>query len=327
MASIYQRRGGWRAQIDRKGIRESKTFATKQEALDWAAFREAEILSGRGIRSRQTLVQAIERWRMHRDVTRSDETRLRAFSAFAWASAPLADLTRDTLSAWRDARLSVVSPGTVAREMATLRSILAYARDDLGWLSASPLDKVKTPKEPPARRRLITDDEIAGMLAELGYADRVETVQHEVAVALLLALETGMRAGELTGLLWRNVNGNVARLPKTKNGDARAVPLSKRAVALLEQMRVRKLSHVRKALDPARVFHIDADSLDSLFRRAREAAGLDGFTFHDSRATAITRLAQILSPLELARMVGHRDLNSLLSYFASPADELASKLG
>jgi integrase len=305
----------------------SRTFATRQQAVDWVAQVEDDIATGKQRAGRQSWVAASEKWRATRTLTRSDETRLRAIGRQEWAQGPLSALTPETLSGWRDARLSTVSPATVAREMTTIRSVIEFARRDLGWLSVNPIRDVRSPPEPPARRRLITDDELSAILKALGYTGTVTTVRHEVAVALLLALETAMRAGELLGLRWSDVAGNVATLPKTKNGDQRQVPLSSRAVALLESMRGRRLDHVRVLRTDWRIFHIDPDSLDVLFRRARKEAGLHGFTFHDSRATAITRLAQVLSPLELARMVGHRDLSSLLLYYAAPAASLAARLG
>jgi integrase len=54
--------------------------------------------------------------------------------------------------------------------------------------------------------------------------------------------------------------------------------------------------------------------------------GLD-LNFHDARHEAITRLAQKLNVLELARMVGHRDLNMLQIYYNETAQQLAKKLG
>lgn len=58
----------------------------------------------------------------------------------------------------------------------------------------------------------------------------------------------------------------------------------------------------------------------------RERAAITGLNFHDARHTAITRLAQKLNPLELARMVGHRDLKMLMRYYNESADEIAKKL-
>ena len=51
-----------------------------------------------------------------------------------------------------------------------------------------------------------------------------------------LAIETGMRQGELLGLRWKNIDFNrrTAFLPNTKNGDARSVPLSSVAVETLK---------------------------------------------------------------------------------------------
>jgi integrase len=327
VASVQRRGAAWRAQIFRQGRRESRTFENEQEAWDWARSREQELADGIAVQVSQSWVGAANRWAQHRTLSRSDETRLRAISALSWAVKPIAAVTRQDISDWRDARLSQVSPATVAREMNMVGSVLQFARRDLGWIVESPMRDVRRPQEPPARRRLIVADEVAAMLEQLGWAESVETVQHEVAAAMLFALETAMRAGEVLGLTWDRVQPRKVLLEKTKNGDRREVPLSTRAVALLELMRGKRLRHVRVARADGRVWHIDTETLDQLFRRARKDAGLSGFTFHDTRATALTRLAQVLSPLELARMVGHRDLKSLMFYYAEPAESLAEKLG
>lgn len=128
-----------------------------------------------------------------------------------------------------------------------------------------------------------------------------------------------MRAGEILGLRWEHVDldRRVAHLPQTKNGDARDVPLSRRAVELLECMR---------GLDPDRVFTLTSNLLDVYYRQGRALAGIQGPTFHDARATAITMLAKKLDILELARMVGHRDPRSLMTYYRQSATEIAKKL-
>lgn len=75
-----------------------------------------------------------------------------------------------------------------------------------------------------------------------------------------------------------------------------------------------------------RVFGLQSRQLDSLFRKARDKAGIADLHFHDSRHTAITRLAQRLPILDLARMVGHRDLRMLQVYYNPTAEEIASRL-
>jgi integrase len=61
-------------------------------------------------------------------------------------------------------------------------------------------------------------------------------------------------------------------------------------------------------------------------RVARERAGIEGLTFHDTRHEAITRLAAKLNVLDLARMVGHRDIKQLQVYYNAPAEEIAMRL-
>jgi integrase len=283
------------------------------------------LLRGEVSRSKQTLIDACNRIE---PTNRTQKIRLGLARKYAFSLMPMADITPEMIANWRDQRLREVSPGTVIRELGFLRGIFEQARREWRWLHANPCKDVRRPPAPPARSRLIEDDERDGMLQALGWTGEVRTVQHEVAVAMLLSLETGMRAGEILGLTWSNValERRTAKLPKTKNGDAREVPLTRRAVELLKLMKARKLLHVRREVDSARVFHIDSLTLDTLFRRARAAAGLDGFTFHDARATAITRLAKRLDIHDLARMIGHRDLNSLLVYYRASASEIAARL-
>lgn len=128
-----------------------------------------------------------------------------------------------------------------------------------------------------------------------------------------------MRAGEVFGLEWKRVNlpKRFVRLAETKNGDWRDVPLSGRAVELLEAMR---------GVDRASVFTVDSQVASTLFRRARMRAKINGLTFHDSRHDAITRLAQKLNVLQLARMVGHRDIRSLQTYYNETAESMARLL-
>ena len=73
-------------------------------------------------------------------------------------------------------------------------------------------------------------------------------------------------------------------------------------------------------------FDITTSSLDAMFRVARRRADVEGLTFHDTRHEAITRLAGKLNVLELARMVGHRDIKQLQTYYNASAAEIANRL-
>lgn len=71
---------------------------------------------------------------------------------------------------------------------------------------------------------------------------------------------------------------------------------------------------------------VSAQTASVLFRRARIRAEIDDLTFHDSRHEACTRLARKLDLLDLARMLGHRDLRSLRTYYNPTAVEIAERL-
>lgn len=329
MGTILRRGATYRAQVARRGVRDSATFPTRQEAVDWIMRRESEILAGRAHVDERTFAGAVRKYLEAAPRSKSDELRLKRFEHLEWADTPLLDLAPETIAAWRDARLKLVRPGTVIREMTTMRSVLEAARREWRWIEKNPIAEVRRPPAPPARRAVISDADRDALVAVLGFDGvRVETIRHEAAVALLLALETAMRAGELLALAPDDVDERrrVARIRKSKTGPGRDVPLSTRAVELFGLLRAKTLIRVRTRR-AGRLFHIDGASLDTTFRRARTEAGLSGFTFHDARATALTRLSRILQPLELARMSGHADLNQLLVYYRESVETLAERLG
>jgi integrase len=130
-----------------------------------------------------------------------------------------------------------------------------------------------------------------------------------------------MRRGELLQLRWANINflDQTAYLPMTKNGTARVVPLSKKAIQLLREL--------PRDIDE-RVFPIEAETIHAAFRKACSRAGVADFRWHDLRVTAITRLAEKLPNLiELAAVSGHQSLAMLKKYYHPSASDLAKKLG
>ena len=74
------------------------------------------------------------------------------------------------------------------------------------------------------------------------------------------------------------------------------------------------------------MFDLEPGTRDVMFRRMRDTAKIPDLHFHDSRAEAIWRLSKKLDVMELARVIGHRDLKSLLIYYQTSADDLADRL-
>ena len=327
MASITKQKKGYRAQVAVKGVRESATFTTRLEAQAWAVDRETDIKrqNTTGYDRTRTAQEAFDRYLIevsaHKDGERWERIRLQAISAQvvnrqAFGKMLLVDITPDFLGQWRDMRLKTVSGSTVNRELNLLSHVFTTARREWKWLEESPTTDLRRPKESPHRDRRISQDEIDRICFTLGYAEEVETKSQAVAAIFLFAIETAMRAGEICGLTWDRIAPTVAHLPKTKNGTKRDVPLSPRAAEILAQL----------SKDNTTCFGVSSASLDALFRKAKKSALIEGMTFHDSRHEAITRLAKKLNVLELARMVGHKDLKELQTYYNETAEEIAKKL-
>lgn len=317
--------GSYEAMVNRRGVRRSGSFRTKAQAQAWAAEVEKEILSGvqSGVQDRpfcDLLQEYSRRVSPAKRGCRWEQLRIDAVCRDPIGNVRLPDLRASHFADYRDRRLQVVAVGTVLREFNLLSHAINTAINEWGWLTVNPLKSVKRPKQPQARERRISEDEIERLLFALGYDYDVapETVSTRVAAAMLFAIETAMRAGEICGLTWADVDldKRVAHLPKTKNGFARDVPLSAEAIRLIDQM----------DRDKHLVFDLKTSQVDSLFRKAVKRAMIDDLHWHDSRHEAITRLAGKLNVLELARMVGHRDLRQLQVYFNTSAEDLAKKL-
>ncbi len=305
----------------------SETFRTKAEASAWAAQREAEIDGGKiGRIPDRSFGELLRRYL--NEVTPShgaahwEGVQIRRLLGESKTSTPdplihvrLPDLAPPHFTAWRDRRLATVKPGTVLRERNLLSAICTTAVKEWRWLRDNPLKDAPMPKEPVPRSRRIKPEEIEAILLSCGYerAQVPQTKQARVGAAWLFAIETAMRAGEICALRWSDIDvkARVAHVRAVeqgakKTGRSRVVPLSTEAMRLVEQCR---------GIDDDRVFGLESPILDALFRKARGKAMVDGLTFHDSRAEALTRLSKKRDGMQLARVSGHKDIRLLFEVY------------
>ncbi len=325
MAAPRKVDGKWQHRVMVKGKRTSGTFDTKAAALAWEASQRTAIDGGGA--TTQTCRHAFERY--EREVSKKkkghrwEALRLAAFGRSALGDVRVRDVDASHVAAWRDERLAPSDPkaravqgSTVQREMNLLSNVFTVARKEWKWIVGSPTTDVKRPKGNKPRFRRISEAEIKEICHALGWCERPPvTKQQFIAAAFLFAIETGMRAGEICALQPEWVVGRVAHLPDTinKNGESREVPLSPRALEIWKLV--------------PNGFEVSAASLDSMFRTARkERTNIEDMTFHDTRHEAITRLAKKLHVLDLARMVGHKDIRKLMIYYNESAEDIASKL-
>lgn len=322
MATFSKYEYGWRARVRKGGVSKTETFRTKAEAVAWATKLEADIASGRRgeVPSRpfkDLVARYMEEVTPAKRGARPELLRLSRTMQDKIADVLLPDLDQTHVAAWRDRRLKSVGPASTRREWATLSHACNVAIREWRWLTVNPFSAVSKPPAAPPRKRRPEGDEMASILHALAYSESapVVTKTQAVGAAALFAVETAMREGEIARLRWCNINGRVAHLTATKNGDERDVPLSREALRLLARL-------PRKEGDEdAPAFGVEAASIDAIWRRAKAKALVEGLTFHDLRREALTRLSKKLPVLELAKMSGHRDLRILLKVYYAPSPE------
>jgi len=331
MATIRRRvspagKVSWTAVIRRKGFPAlSKTFPSKTLAKHWVTVTEATMIAGTFIDPRPAQAAILRDLfiRYRDEVTPSkrghaaETVRINWFIQEPIAQYSLGNLKPPVISAWRDARLRTVTGSTVNRDMNLLGHVLEVARKEWGLhIPLNPVHDVWRPKQNPARdRRLMPGEEVRLLAAcRSGIGDFLYP-------AVVLALETAMRRGEIIALDWRKIDmeRRVVRLEMTKNGEKRYVPLSSKAIEVLETVRTPRNGQV--------FLHLTADAYRLAYIRAVERAGITDLTLHDLRHEAISRLFEKgLSMMEVAAIAGHKTLVMLKRYTHLRAEDLAKKL-
>lgn len=327
MASISLRGDRWQVRVRRKGhATETRSFATKQDAERWA--RSLEVAMDRGSHIHPSnadnfsLGGLVERYLQ--DVTpklkgaKEDSYRLRALMRHPICKLGIGAVTPYRIAQFRDERLKQVSAGTVIRELAYLSAIINHARREWCVNVENPVRRVRKPSAPTGRDRVLSEAEQARLLEALQPTGRRSPWMRPL---VMLALETAMRRGELLALRWEDVSlsSRTALLHDTKNGEGRVVPLSSRAIEVLQAL-PRSMT--------GQVIPMTAFAACAAFERATARSGIEGLRFHDLRHTAITRMAEKLpNVIELAAVSGHKSLRMLQRYYHPRAEDLARRLG
>ena len=243
MATIVPRttKGGntrYRVQVRLRGHRpQSNTFDRLTDARKWAQQTEAAIHEGRhfpySAAKRRKVADLIDRY-VADVLPQKPKSILAQHAQLIWwreqiGDCLLSDLSPSLIAECRDrlAKIEVPggykrSPGTVNRYMAPLSHALNIAMKEWGWIHDNPMLRVTKFKESRGRVRFLSDDERDRLLAVC--RDSSSTFLYP---AVILAISTGMRRGELLGLSWKDIDldREMITLHDTKNNERRAVPL------------------------------------------------------------------------------------------------------
>ncbi|WP_295873798.1 site-specific integrase [uncultured Zhongshania sp.] len=324
--ATFTKRAGNKVQVKvrRKGYEpQSRTFPSLTQAKQWARLVESEM--DRGIflstsaAESTTIAEALARYGS--EVAPSKKSfesivcRIKRLDRHL-GHLTLAAVTPGTVKEYRDFRAETVSGDTIRKEVQLLSQVfkLAQREWDIYLPHGNPVDSISLPRKSKARERRLEQGE------EMALLGAAEEYGGYIARIIRLAIETGMRRGEIVNLRWQDINlsSKVAILRDTKNGDDRMIPLSTKAIEVLS---------IEPRHITGRVFPIRGDSITQAFERVCQRAGIVGLRFHDLRHEATSRLFELgLGIMEVSAITGHKDLAMLKRYTHLKAEDLAIKL-
>lgn len=327
MATVRKRGDRWRVEVYRDGKRKSKTCSTKTEAILWGAEEEKKLeLIANGMQPETLFSDVIKRYLNEVTPTKRGEkhefNRLTRFLSHPITDKYISDVTRQDLELWIKERLETVKGESVRRELSTIGHIFKVAVERWGYIQNSPMVGLQQPQASKPRTQRFTQEDIDEIIKISGYNESLKTAKARTGAAMLFAIETAMRAGEICNLAWNNVNleKRTAFLPITKNGSSRTVPLTKAAVKILERLR----DEIEQG---DTCFQVKSNILDATFRKLKKSADREYLHFHDTRREALTRLAKKVDVMTLAKISGHKDIRILQNvYYAPNMEEVAELL-
>lgn len=316
MAYIAKHKDGWRAQVTKLGVRKTAVWPTKREAAEWASRLESEIVAGkhRDILGSHTVGDAVTKYAQEvsskKDGKRWEVARLEVFKEHLGASTTLASIQSPQIANWRDTRLKVVSGSTVVREANLFKNLFNVARTEWRWIEHKPFDGVKMPAQAEPRQAVWGWRVIRKILR----APRVGKTA-EMQKAFHIALRTGMRLGE------------VLAAPENYDPASRVVTLNDvvgaRKTATIYRIPIGRIAG--KLLEETK-FTVNANEGSVLFSKLCRELLIEGLTFHDTRATALTHLAKKVPVEILAKISRHKDISLLVNVYYRPKAADISKM-
>ncbi|MEO5811997.1 MAG: site-specific integrase [Rhodanobacter sp.] len=240
---------------------------------------------------------------------------------------PMTEITVEEIENFKKRRkLAGILPATINRDVARLKSALSKA---VKWkqLDANPLMGMEREKrEIEERVRYLSPREEKALRATLQARDArfrkrrlsgnewreergrepleaIEGYADHLTPMTLLALNTGMRRGELTNITWTDIDleAKQVTIPAkiAKNGKARSIPLNTEAIAILTQWKTQE--------PEGRLFKVF--SIYKAWLQLMTDADIQDFHFHDLRHTFASKLVMAgVNLYVVSKLLGHSSI-------------------
>ncbi|HEY3227903.1 MAG TPA: tyrosine-type recombinase/integrase [Roseiflexaceae bacterium] len=346
--------GIWYAQISLDdGSRRKRRAASQREAREKLRQLVAELERGVDLAAQQpTVAQWCQTWleafaiNLKPNIKEDYAAVIRRYIADALVGRRrLSQLTPADVQAWVNALSARVAPQTVRNAHARLHKALVVAVRQR-YIARNVTDDIELPSGRPPPIKPLNFEQACALLAAVA--------GHRLAALYRLAINLGMRQGELLGLTWdaldldagtirvdrqlrRVRNGKetrefVLQTTKTKAGE-RVLQLDEDLMAVLREHRREQQEEAalrekqwKNGLNLVFVTETGAplhiSDLTKHFKNALKRAGLPIIRFHDLRHTAATlMLANGVSLVTVSKILGHSSPAITATIYAHALDE------
>jgi integrase len=256
-----------------------------------------------------TFMAIIARYKASPEFTKLAPSTRRAYLGYVklvedeFGDLPIAALAdrrvRGEFKNWRDKYAN--TPRKADFAWTVLARILSFAKDR-GIIAINPCERGGRLYVADRKDKVWTEEDIASLLS---------VASKEIQLALMLAIWTGQRQGDLLRLPWSAYDDVYIRLRQSKTGRRIAMPAGAPLKVLLDTTERRGPMILTNSFGRPWT----SDGFRTSWSKACDRAGIEGLTFHDLRGTAVVRLAIAGATVpQIATFTGHslKDVEAIL---------------
>ncbi len=247
-----------------------------------------------------------------------DESRLRNHILPHFGKRRMNDIERRDVVALINRLAENFKPGTINRVVILLRYLFNLAiKWEVDGVTSNPTSGIPLLKENNQNERFLSALEAKALLRAINYS-RNKMLKHIVPMLIL----TGARKREVLDAKWEDFDlaRQIWRIPTTKSGKARVVPLSDTAAKLVERLQEKRSGDYVFANPNTRKPY---NSFYYSWHSARKDAGLDDLRVHDLRHSFASFLVNAGRSLyEVQTLLGHSQIKTTQRYAHLSSDSL-----
>jgi len=330
MATIRKRGTSWQAIVKRKGLPiQRKNFKTKAPATAWARRIETSMDNGSWIDTRaqgshfidqiiDNLIFSYERFELEVCGPKLGQLNMLKKHFQGWS---IHDLTADDILDFAANRRKEVAASTLQYQMYYFKQAITHSRIrtevDAIDIAITELKKKKMIMGSEERDRRLEKGEYELLMGGVGTQSRY------LAAAIDIAIESGMRQGEIHALKWSMIDFDKGVITLWRKNKSAVGGKKKAKIPLLKGVRAALLRHQNVLGKDDVLFEVEcAASISDAFAKLRKKVGIHGLTFHDLRHEALSRMFESGMSVAQVRLVsGHSSLDQLSRYVNLRAED------